>query len=257
LVAAGPHAVAEVLDSQVRVVRVFVEPQAERRAAAILATAAAAGVPISKVGKDECDRLAGIRAQGVAAEIVFRFGDLGEILEAAQARAAYRGRPAGVDGSALLVFLDGIQDPHNLGAIVRTAEAAGAAGLVLPARHSATVSPAVMRTSAGAAAHLPICRVTNLARALENARRHGFWAVGLDYRSPRLLECGQAGAKTALVVGGEAEGLRRLVREGCDELVRLPMAGRVESLNASVAAAVAIYRVAGPVISVRETAALD
>ena len=208
--------------------RVYVEAGIDApRAGEMLNVAASAGVRVERLARGECDRLAETRSQGVAARVRFSYSDLEPILETPQ---------------GLLVFLDGIEDPHNLGAIVRTAEAAGALAVVVPARRSAMVTSAVVRASAGAALQLPICRPTNLVRALEQARKAGFWVIGLDHTAESVLESAAADARTALVVGGEGRGLGRLVRESCDSLANLPMVGRVESLNASVAAALAIYR---------------
>jgi 23S rRNA (guanosine2251-2'-O)-methyltransferase len=145
-------------------------------------------------------------------------------------------------GSRLLVFLDGVEDPHNLGAILRSAEAAGARAVVVPARRSAHVTAAVVRASAGAALLLPTCVVPNLAEALRASRQAGFWLVGLDPAASEPLMPAPAGQPVGLVIGGEGPGLRRLVAERCDTLAHLPMRGSVGSLNASVAAAVGIYR---------------
>jgi len=153
-----------------------------------------------------------------------------------------------LENPGLVVFLDGVADPHNLGAILRTAEAAGAAAVVITERRAAQVNGTVMRVSAGAAVFLPVARVTNLVRALQQARDAGFWIIGLaaDAKAavPRAgsADDPRAGDRLGLVVGGEGEGMHRLVTEHCDELARLPMRGRVESLNASVAAGLAIYR---------------
>ncbi len=211
--------------------RVLLEEGAGRRAEALASRARALGIPVSAMGRGECDRLVGVRCQGIAADISYGYGELGDLLAA----------PSG-----LVVFLDEIADPHNLGALIRTAEAAGALGVVVPARRAAAVNATVMRISAGAAVYLPVCRVSNLARALQEARDAGFWLFGLDHRASGCLASGYSGAgreKMGLVVGSEGQGLRRLVAEACDELVRLPMRGRVDSLNASVAGALAIYRV--------------
>jgi 23S rRNA (guanosine2251-2'-O)-methyltransferase len=228
----GPNVIEAALAAgatggRIGVFRIFLEEGAPPRARALAAAAREAGVAISTAGRSECDTLAGIRCQGIAAEVRFAYADLDDTL---------------ADAPRLLVFLDEIADPHNLGAIIRTAEAAGAGAVVIPARRAAQVNATVMRVSAGAAVFLPICRVTNLVRGLAMARDAGYRALGLDGESPRLLAEGLAGARSlALVVGSEGEGLRRLVRETCDELVRIPMHGRVESLNASVAAGVALF----------------
>jgi 23S rRNA (guanosine2251-2'-O)-methyltransferase len=186
--------------------------------------------------------VAGARCQGIAAEVAYAYADLDDL----------------VARDGLLVFLDGIADPHNLGAILRTAEAAGAIGLVIPERRAAQITATVMRVSAGAAIYLPVARVTNLVRSMQVAREAGFWILGLAASGERVLPRGKGedprlGDKVGLVIGGEGEGLHRLAAENCDDLVRLPMRGRVESLNASVAAALAIYRVLeGPLFSSRK-----
>lgn len=227
MIAAGPHAVAEALAApDIEVLRVYIEEGAGGRGRSVGAAAKLREVPVSSAGSGECDRLAGVRCQGVAAEILFSYTDFHDVLER--------------DG--LIVFLDEVTDPHNLGAVIRTAEAAGAVAVVVLARRGAQVTPAVMRVSAGAAVHMPICVVKNLARALEAARKAGFWLIGLDHAAERELEAVPGRSRVGLVVGGEGAGLRSLVARGCDEIARLPMAGRVESLNASVAAGIAIYR---------------
>jgi 23S rRNA (guanosine2251-2'-O)-methyltransferase len=174
--------------------------------------------------------MAGARCQGVAAEIAYAYADLDDILA----------RPG------LVVFLDSIADPHNLGAVLRTAEAAGASAAVIPERRAAQVNATVMRVSAGAAVFLPVARVTNLGRSLQRAKEAGFWILGLDAEGtavvPRAGDDPRTGDRIGLVIGAEGEGMHRLVAEHCDELARLPMRGRVESLNASVAAGLAIYR---------------
>ena len=242
VVVAGPNAVEAALSAKrgsaiATVYRVFLEEPAPRRAHALAHQAREAGIPVSTMGPGEADRLAGARCQGISAEVAYAYADLDDLV--------------GRDG--LLVFLDGVADPHNLGAILRTAEAAGAIGLVIPERRAAQMTATVMRVSAGAAIYLPVARVTNMVRAMQVAREAGFWMLGLAADGARVLPRGAAddprlGEKVGLVIGGEGEGLHRLVGETCDELVRLPMRGRVESLNASVAAAVAIYRVLEPAL---------
>jgi 23S rRNA (guanosine2251-2'-O)-methyltransferase len=144
-------------------------------------------------------------------------------------------------GAPLLLVLDQIQDPHNLGAILRTADAVRVDGVVLPRRRSAPLSGVVAKTSAGAIYFLPLADVPNLARALDEIRRTGIWIVGLDERAEKTPFGVDLTVPLALVVGSEGSGLRRLTRERCDILVRLPMAGHVGSLNASVAAGIALF----------------
>ncbi|GAC1437940.1 MAG: 23S rRNA (guanosine(2251)-2'-O)-methyltransferase RlmB [Solirubrobacteraceae bacterium] len=145
--------------------------------------------------------------------------------------------------ASLLVALDELQDPHNLGAVCRSAECAGADGVILCRRRAAEVTPAVCKASAGAVEHLPIARVGNMSDFLKAAKARGFWCYGAaagartDYRQPDYA------GSVLVVLGAEGRGLRRLVAEGCDQLVSLPLRGRIESLNISVAAAVLLYEV--------------
>jgi 23S rRNA (guanosine2251-2'-O)-methyltransferase len=252
IVVAGPNAVEAVLDSAqrqdkagqrtkdgrrvpvtiARVHRVFLEDTAGGRSQRLAQRAHGLGIAVSMMGKGECDRMAGARCQGVAAEVAYAYADLDQVLEE----------------PGLLVFLDHIADPHNLGAILRTAEAAGASAVVIPERRAAQVNGTVMRVSAGAAVFLPVARVTNVVRSIQRAKEAGFWVVGLAADGNAVVpragttDDPRAGDRLGLVIGAEGEGLHRLVAEHCDELARLPMRGKVESLNASVAAGLAIYR---------------
>lgn len=165
--------------------------------------------------------------QGVAASVrPFRYASLENILE---------------KEANLLLVLDEILDPRNLGALLRTAEAVRVGGVILPKDRSATLSPLVEKTAAGATASLAICRVTNLARALSAVRRAGYWLVGLAPDAKQTIYDLDLAQRVAVVVGGEGRGLRPLTRQVCDYLVALPMLGRIESLNVSVAGAVALY----------------
>jgi len=148
---------------------------------------------------------------------------------------------AGVREPALLVVLDGVEDPRNLGAVLRTAEAAGADGVLLPERHSAGLSETVARASAGAIEHVKVARVGNLVQALEALKQRGIWIVGYDASGSERWDAVDLSHPVALVLGGEGRGMRRLVREHCDHLVSIPHFGHVTSLNVSVAAGVALY----------------
>jgi 23S rRNA (guanosine2251-2'-O)-methyltransferase len=143
----------------------------------------------------------------------------------------------------LVVILDGVEDPHNLGAVMRTAEACGATGIVVPERHSAPLSATVVKASAGASAYIPIVRVKNIVNAVDEMKARGLWVVGVDPAGAQEWTGFDYTSPVALVFGGEHRGLRRLVREHCDVLVRLPMLGKIASLNISVAAAVVLYEV--------------
>ena len=143
---------------------------------------------------------------------------------------------------AIVVVLDGIMDPQNFGASGRSAEAAGAAALIARERRAAPLTPAAVRASAGALLHLSVARVTNLSRAIDRLKRRGFWVVGLDHRAQAsIYDAAVPPRPLAIVVGAEGSGLSRLVRDRCDVLVSIPMAGRTSSLNASAALAVALF----------------
>jgi 23S rRNA (guanosine2251-2'-O)-methyltransferase len=141
----------------------------------------------------------------------------------------------------LLVVLDGVEDPHNLGAIIRTAHAAGANAVVVSERRSAPLTETVDRAAAGALAYLPVARVTNISRTLEQLKARGFWIYGLDERGDKLYDEVDYAVPTVMVLGGEGKGLHQGVRKHCDVLIRIPMAGQVSSLNVSVAAGVALF----------------
>ena len=141
----------------------------------------------------------------------------------------------------LLVILDGVEDPHNLGAIVRTAHAAGADAIVIPERRSAPLTETVERASAGALAYLPVARITNVSQTLEKLKQDGFWIYGLDERGTELYDRVKYSSPTAIVMGGEGKGLHEGVKKHCDVLVRIPMAGEVASLNVSVATGVVLF----------------
>ena len=143
--------------------------------------------------------------------------------------------------SRLVVVLDGVEDPHNLGAIVRTAHAAGAGAVIIPERRAAGVTDVVAKAAAGALEHLPIVRVTNINRTLEELKEEGFWIYGLDERGTEIYTQTDYGSPTAFVLGGEGKGLHDQVRKHCDLLVRIPMAGAISSLNVSVAAGVVLF----------------
>ncbi len=242
----GVHPVRELLRAGRRVtgLRVATGRRDTPELDELVALAADAGVPVVRVDGDELDELApGAVHQGVVATAPpFPYAGLDALLAAARAS----GRPP------LLVALDGVTDPRNLGSIARTAEAVGAHGLIVPEHRSAAVTPAVEKAAAGALAHLPVARVTNLVRTLEALGREGVWSLGLDGDAPvRVAEHPLADGPVVLVVGAEGRGLSRLVRERCDALVSLPMHGRVGSLNAAVAAGVALYAM----LAAREAAA--
>jgi 23S rRNA (guanosine2251-2'-O)-methyltransferase len=234
---AGPHAVLEALRAGRRIVHRIMLARREQGGPveAIHRVARARGVAVEVRPRGDLDRLAGgATHQGVVAEAgPFPYLEPEEVVA-----LALRG-----PGAAFLVVLDGIQDPHNLGGIVRTTEAAGAHGLILPRDRAAPVTAAVVRSSAGATEHLAVAQVTNLAAFLEWVKTQGVWVVGADPAGARLLYEADLGGPVALVIGAEGRGLRPLVKSRCDIHVRIPVVGRVASLNASCAAAVCIFEV--------------
>jgi 23S rRNA (guanosine2251-2'-O)-methyltransferase len=179
------------------------------------------------------DKLAeGGRHQGVVAEVLPRASDPETQLEEALESAA---------GAPLLLVLDGVQDPHNLGACLRSADAAGVAAVIVPRDRAAGMTPVVRKVAAGAAETVPLVAVVNLARTLRQLKERGIWLVGTDDTADKGLYEADLKGPLALVMGSEGEGLRRLTRECCDLLVSIPMAGAVESLNVSVATGVALF----------------
>lgn len=217
-----------------RVRRLRVGRRADRRVEEILALARAGAVPVERADAQALDRAArGGVHQGVVAELVpARDYSVRELVDGAAPDAP------------LIVVLDGIEDPRNTGAVLRTADAAGCHGVVRQARHAAPLDGVTMKASAGAAAHVRVATVVNVARAIEELKEAGVWTVGLAGDAPERYHHVDFTAPTAIVLGAEGAGLRRLVRERCDRLVSIPMSGSVSSLNVSVAAGVALFEAA-------------
>jgi 23S rRNA (guanosine2251-2'-O)-methyltransferase len=190
----------------------------------------ARGVPVRLVAPQELDRASrGGVHQGVAAEL------------ADAPDYSVQALVASAEGPPLIVVLDGIEDPHNVGAILRTVDAAGAHGVVRQARHAARLDGAAAKASAGALAHVKVATVVNIARAIGELKDAGVWTVGLDAGAKESYDQVDFTQPSALVLGAEGQGLRRLVRESCDRLASIPMRGHVASLNVSAAAAVVLF----------------
>jgi len=191
------------------------------------------GVPVKVLPRTELDEMAGTAAhQGVVAVTSSKqYTNLEDVIVAKRSE------------HSLIVVLDGVEDPHNLGAILRTADAAGADGVVIPERRAAGVTGTVTKVSAGASEHLPIARVTNIARSLEELKDSNIWTVGLDERGSQTYDALDYKMDCAIVLGAEGKGLHDLVAKKCDFLVSIPMLGKVPSLNVSVAAGVVLYEV--------------
>jgi 23S rRNA (guanosine2251-2'-O)-methyltransferase len=195
-----------------------------------------AGAKVRQAPRQKLDRLAGTdRHQGIVAVVAdFRYADVEGLL----ARVEASGRPA------LLVVLDGVEDPHNLGAIIRSAHALGAHGIVIPRDRAVGVTPAVAKASAGAVERCPVARVTNVSKTLEVLGAAGIWSVALAADGEKPLAAVDLTGPTALVLGSEGEGLRPLVRRTCDLSASIPMTGGFESLSVSASAAIALYEAA-------------
>lgn len=235
----GRNSVLEALEAEIPTKTAYVAEGAERddRLRDILKLAAARGLPMLEVTRGELDRLTGGGAvhQGVALQLPeFSYAHPDDLL----------GLAIESDTPPLIVALDSITDPRNLGAIIRSAVAFGAQGVLIPERRSAGMTAAAWKTSAGAAAKVPIARATNLTRTLKAYAAAGLFLVGLDGESDvDIAEVAEASGPIVLVVGSEGAGLSRLVRETCDTVAAIPMGGSMESLNAGVAAGIALYEI--------------
>jgi 23S rRNA (guanosine2251-2'-O)-methyltransferase len=227
----GIHAVTEALRAGRPLQRVLVTRDSKnRRLQPIIDECRRLGVPLRFEPRATLDRLTqGGAHQGVVAEAAMkayvRLDDLLELL----------------DHPGLLVVLDGVEDPHNLGAIIRSAHAAGADAVVLPERRSAGLTDVVAKAAAGALEHLPVVRVANVNQTLEDLKERGYWIYGLDERGEQTYDQPDYSGNAAVVLGGEGKGLHELTSKRCDFLVRIPVAGRIASLNVSVAAGIVLF----------------
>jgi len=226
-VLSGIHPVAEALRAGRPLERILIAKGAGGpRLQAVIDLARQAEIPVRFEPRSSLDRLAGTPAhQGIVA------------LGAAKTYAELED----VSASGLVLILDGIEDPHNLGAIIRTAHAAGAAAVVIPERRAAGLTDVVAKAAAGALEHLPVVRVVNINRTLEDLKRRDYWIYGLDERGAEDYDRVNYATPTALVLGAEGKGLHEQVRKHCDALVRIPMAGKISSLNVSVAAGIVLF----------------
>jgi 23S rRNA (guanosine2251-2'-O)-methyltransferase len=232
----GIHAVEEALKSRGRAFE-YVAVARERKDAKlqkIIDSCRAAGVAVRFEGREHLNRIAKTAThQGVVAIAAQKkYIDVEDIL--ANKRGTH----------SFVVVLDGVEDPHNLGAILRTADAAGADGVVIPERRAVGVNATVVKASAGASEHVPVAKVTNVARTIEELKSKNIWVVGLDERGTKFYDEMDYKMDCAVVLGAEGQGVHELVRKKCDYLVKIPMLGAVPSLNVSVAGAVVMYEVA-------------
>ena len=230
----GRHAILEALRAKLSIEEIQIAMGVHARGALdeLMALAKSSNVPVRGVARGELDRVAR-NHQGVVARIGdYKYYEIADLLAVAQER----GEPA------FLLMLDSVQDPQNFGTLLRTAEAVGVHGVVIAERRAVGVTGAVVKSSAGAVSHLKIARVTNLSRTIDALKRKNVWIVGIE-NVPEAKEYARMDytMAMALVLGSEGEGLGRLVREKCDFLVRLPMWGKVGSLNVAVAGSVVLY----------------
>lgn len=231
----GIHAVKEALEAQRPIDRIAIaKGRQDTRIEEIVQLARKQGVPVRFEDRAQLDRMANSKDhQGVVALAAARAATT---LEGILAQAN-----AGHGRSGLIVLLDGVEDPHNLGAIIRTVLAAGAHGVVIPERRAAGLTDTVARASAGALAHLPVAKVTNLVRAMEELKEAGYWLVGLDEAGDRSYTEVDYTSPVGIVLGSEGKGLHELTRKRCDFVVSIPTTGPVKSLNVSVAVGVVLF----------------
>jgi 23S rRNA (guanosine2251-2'-O)-methyltransferase len=231
----GIHAVREALEAGSAFDRIVIaKGRQDSRIEDIVQLARERGISVRFEDRVQLDRLANTRDhQGVVGIAAVRpAGTLEDILERASSDKHHPG---------LIILLDGVEDPHNLGAIVRTALAAGAHGVIIPERRAAGLTDTVARASAGALAHLPIAKVTNLVRSMEELKEAGYWLVGLDERADKAYTEVDYTSPTGIVMGSEGTGLHELTRKRCDFAVSLPTTGPIKSLNVSVATGVVLF----------------
>ena len=249
----GRNAVLEALRCGVPATTLYVAARIEHddRTREIVRLAGIHGLHLLEADRLEMDRIARLsNHQGVVLKAQpFQYSSLAELVDRADKKArameAADSESARIAARPLFIALDGVTDPQNLGAVIRSAAAFGANGVILPERRSASVTAAAWKVSAGAAAHMPVARVVNLTKAIESLKERGYYSVGLDGGGDALV--GETGFETdplVVVLGSEGNGLSRLVREACDSIAGIPMSNMVESLNASVAAGITLYAVA-------------
>jgi len=231
----GIHPVYEALASQRRNIHeIFLQDQTRSgRLAQLASLSAHRGIRINSADASELKALVGAEGhQGVAARVdPYPLTAVSDILAAAGAKS----------GSHFLLLLDNILDPQNLGAIIRTALCVGVDGVIMPKDRSAPITPSVSKASAGALEHIRLSRVTNLVQTIKQCKKNGIWVTGLDQNADLSLYHGDMTGSIAIVLGGEQKGLRPLVKKNCDFLISIPQFGALDSLNASVAAAVTMY----------------
>jgi len=231
----GINNIMEALKGKRKVRKIYIqEGRQGKRINDLIKLAERKGVFIQYVEKNRLDKMyTYTNHQGIVAQVdAYEYADLQDIM----VRANEKG------DSPFILILDGIEDPQNLGSILRSAESAGVHGVIIPRHNSAEITPAVVRASAGAVEHILIARETNLVNCIKKLKNAGLWIIGADMQGENYFTV-NIPVPTVLVIGGEGRGLRRLVKENCDLLVKVPMSGQINSLNAGVAAALVMYEV--------------
>lgn len=231
----GRHAVVEALQTPDRVNRIFIqEGTSGRDAAKVIELAREKGIQVQTVPKTKIEDLVGNAVhQGLVASIAaYEYADLEDVFKKAEEKGE----------DPFIVILDGVEDPHNLGSILRTADATGVHGIIIPKRRSASLTATVAKASTGAIEHVPVVRVTNLTQTIEQLKARGVWVFGTDMNGTDYRKWNTSGP-LAIVMGNEGKGVSRIVKESMDEMVTIPMVGHVQSLNASVASALMMYEV--------------
>ncbi len=233
----GRHTVLAALENERSLNRIWMVPQlqSDHRFQKGLSTAKANGTLIDKVSNQRLDQIApGTNHQGIVAQVSpYAYKELSELIDLAKAASS----------EPVIVMAEGLTDPHNLGAIIRTSEAIGVQGLVLPQRRAVGITSTVMKVAAGALETFPVARVVNLNRALEELKQAGFWIYGTSATAAQPLYTVKFSGPVVLVVGSEGQGLTRLVEQSCDILVSIPLIGQTPSLNVSVATGMALYEI--------------
>ncbi|UHA71684.1 23S rRNA (guanosine(2251)-2'-O)-methyltransferase RlmB [Paenibacillus sp. 481] len=234
---AGKHSVTEALRSGRAINKIWIADNAQKHLTLpIIAEAKKVGVIVQTADKRKLDQMVeGVQHQGVVAQVAaYAYVELEDIL----ARAEQKGE------TPFILLLDEIEDPHNLGSILRSADCTGVHGVVIPKRRAVGLTATVSKISAGAVEYVPVARVTNLAQTMEQLKERGVWIVGTDVSAKQdIYDADVFNLPVALVIGNENKGMGRLVREKCDVLLKLPMSGQINSLNASVAAGIFMYEV--------------
>jgi 23S rRNA (guanosine2251-2'-O)-methyltransferase len=231
----GKNPVIEALKSERDINKIFIaEGSQSGQMQQVIGLAKSAGVLVQFVPKKKIDGMAEGNHQGVIAQVAaYQYAEIDDLFAAAEKK----------NEAAFFLLLDEIEDPHNLGSIMRTADAVGAHGIIIPKRRAVGLTATVAKASTGAIEYIPVVRVTNMARTIDELKERGVWIAGTDAKGKQDFRQMDGTMPLGLVIGSEGKGMGRLIRDKCDFLINLPMAGHVTSLNASVAAALLMYEV--------------